>query len=188
MPLAKGAKLTPILHVPPAGTGVPQVLLTRLKYCPLTCGTAIASVVLLLLCKVTDLIGASPVLTLPKLSDVGEMVSFTGGGLGVGDGDGVIVMVAVAVAVMVGVAVAVAVGVDVMVAVAVEVGVAVAVGVPVVVAEGVPVGDPVTVAVGVADADGVAVAVGVGVTSIDSNAPISHAPLLSDGSGRGSPR
>lgn len=206
MPLVKGAKLTPILHVPPAGTPVTQVLLARLKNCPVTCGTVIASIVLLLLCKVIDLVGAFPVLTFPKLSDVGVMVSFTGGGLGVGDAVGVIVMVAVGVAVSVGVAVAVgvsvavAVGVSVAVAVAVAETVAVAVGVSVVVTVAVVVGDAVIVAVGVAVGDalkvavavpvGVALAVGVGepAAAVDSNAPISHAPLLSPGSGRGSPR
>lgn len=192
LPFAKGAKLTPIWHVPPAGTGVSQVLLAKLKYCPLTSGTSIASVVLLLLCKVTDLIGASPVSTLPKLSEVGEMVSFISGGLGVGDGDGVIVIVAVAVAVLVAVAVAVgvAVAVRVAVALAVAVGVAVAVAVlvTVAVAVGVAVGDAAAVPVEVAVTVGVALAVGVPSASIDSNAPMSHALLMSPGSGRGSPR
>lgn len=210
LPAVMGAKLTPIWHVPPAGTGVSQVLLARLKYRPLTWGTSIASVVLLLLCKVTDLIGASPVSMLPKLSEAGEIVSFIVGGLGVGDGDGVIVIVVVAVGVLVAVAVAVgvavavrvalalAVGVEVAVAVAVLVTVAVAVGVAVAVsvleavavAVGVAVGDAAAVPVEVAVAVGVALAVGVGVpsASIDSNAPMSHALLMSPGSGRGSPR
>ena len=208
--MVKGAKLTPILQVPPAGTPASQVLLARLKNCPVTCGTLIASIVLLLLCNVIDLIGIFPVLTLPKFSDVGVMVSFTGGGLGVGDAVGVIVVVAVAVAVSVGVAVAVgvpvavgvlvAVGVSVAVAVAVAETVGVAVAVAVVVTVAVAVGDAVIEAVGVTVGDalkvpvavavGVALAVGVGEPSaaVDSNAPISHAALLSPGSGRGSPR
>ena len=124
LPAVIGAKLTPILHVPCAGTPASQSLLARLKYCPLTCGTVTKSVVLLLLCKVIDLIGALPVLTVPKLSAVGVIVSFTGGGLGVAVAVGVIVTVAVAVGVSV--AVAVAVGVPVAVIVAVALGVAVA--------------------------------------------------------------
>jgi hypothetical protein len=94
-------------------------LLARLKYCPLTCGMLTRSLVLLLLCKVIDLIGAFPVPTLPKFSDFGEMVSLIGGGLGVEVAVGVAVLVAVAVAVIVAVAVTVAVAVEVSVTVAV---------------------------------------------------------------------
>lgn len=223
MPAADGAKLTPILHVPPAGTPAAQPLLARLKNCPLTSGIVSKSLVLPLLCKVIDLTGALPVFTFPKFSEVGAIVSFTDG-VDVGDAVGVTVMVADAVAVFVGVAVAVgdavavavAVGVMVAVAVAVALGVAVAVAVAVgvtvgdvlVVGDGVAVfvalavGVALDVAVGVALEVGVGgtlevavgvglavdVGVGVGDASPDSNAPMSHAPLLSPGAGRGSPR
>jgi hypothetical protein len=196
LPAASGAKLTPSWHIPPGGTPATQALLVRLKNCPATCGFVTRSFVLLLLCNVTNLIGAFPVPTFPKLSDFGEMVSLIGGGLGVAVAVGVEVVVAVAVAVLVGVAVTVAVAVEVSVAVAVAVGVAVevaeavgvavAVAVAIVVSVAVEVGDALKVAVAVAV--GVALAVGVAVASIDSNAPMSQAPLLSAGSGRGSPR
>ena len=70
-------------------------------------------------------------------------------------------------------------GVGLLVGVRLGVAVSVAVGVPVA-----------TVAVDVGDALEVVVAdaVGVGAMSVDSNAPISHVPLSSPGSGRGSPR
>jgi hypothetical protein len=60
LPFLFGAKLTPIWQVPPGGTPAAQPLLVKLKNCPDTCGLVTRSFRPLLLCKVTDLIGAFP--------------------------------------------------------------------------------------------------------------------------------
>ena len=167
LPLAVGAKLTLIWQVPPGGTPAeqPLPLAARLKDGPVTTTFEIMSMVVLLLCSVTDLTGAFPIVTLPKPSGFGEIVSLIGGGFGVAVEVGVAVAVevavavTVAVAVAVSVAVAVAVGVTLLVAVAVPVAVAVAVTDAVAVAVGVKV--RVVVAVGVFEAVAVAVVVAV---------------------------
>src|SRR5260370_6011640 len=84
LPGADGSKLTLIWHIPPGGIPAAQLLLAKLKNCPLTRIFVTRSFVLPLLCKVTDAVAPPvPGLTLPKLSDFGETAIFGGACLGV---------------------------------------------------------------------------------------------------------